>query len=109
MKNPSAHERLIVALDMQSIEHALEIWGKISNKVTWTKIGYDLLADEKAYELVAQIKESDGKILADWKSRQPHVFEKDFRILEHLEVDAIPVRFGQKELGLQKPIKVTLI
>lgn len=66
-KDISAKERLIVALDVNTNDQALELVDKIGDDVTYYKVGWQLFIAGAAYGLISELAKRDKKIFLDLK------------------------------------------
>lgn len=68
-KNPMVKkdDRLIVALDVESVEEAKNLVNKIGDKISFYKIGLELMASGSYFDLVKWLKDGDKKVFCDLK------------------------------------------
>lgn len=87
-----AKERIIVALDVDSLDKALELVEKLHLYVGYFKVGLELLTNEGAPKVVQAIKEAGGKIFYDGKFKDiPNTVAGASKAVAKLGVDMFNV------------------
>lgn len=83
-----AKERIIVALDVDSLDKALELVKELHPYVGYFKVGLELLTNEGAPKVVQAIKETGGKIFYDGKFKDiPNTVAGATKAVARLGVD----------------------
>jgi orotidine-5'-phosphate decarboxylase len=87
-----AKDRIIVALDVDSIERAITLVKELAPYVGYLKVGLELLTSEGAPKVVQTIKEVGGKIFYDGKFNDiPNTIAGAIRAAVRLGVDMLNV------------------
>lgn len=87
-----AKERIIVALDVDSLDKALELVEELHPYVGYFKVGLELLTNEGAPKVVQAIKEAGGKIFYDGKFKDiPNTVAGASKAVTKLRVDMFNV------------------
>ena len=60
-------DRIIVALDVENIDQAKSLVNKIGDEINFYKIGLELMASGKYFELIKWLKEQGKKVFCDLK------------------------------------------
>lgn len=66
-KNIPAHERLIVALDVPSVDEAKRLVDSLGDSVSFYKLGLELFMSGDYFDLVDTLVKADKKVFADLK------------------------------------------
>lgn len=87
-----AREKIIVALDVDSLDRALELVEELHPYVGYFKVGLELLTSEGAPKVVRAIKEAGGKIFYDGKFKDiPNTVAGASKAVARLGVDMFNV------------------
>ena len=87
-----AKERIVVALDVDSLDKALELVEELHPYVGYFKVGLELLTNEGAPKVVQAIKEAGGKIFYDGKFKDiPNTVAGASKAVAKLGVDMFNV------------------
>lgn len=87
-----ARDKIIVALDVDNLNKALELVEKLHPYVGYFKVGLELLTSEGAPKVVRAVKEAGGKIFYDGKFKDiPNVVAGAARAVTRLDVQMFSV------------------
>jgi orotidine-5'-phosphate decarboxylase len=95
---PAARDRLIVALDVGSVDEALTIIGQLGDAVAFYKVGWHLILDPDLHTLLQHLKARDKNIFLDCKAFDiPATVEGAVRAAANLGMKFITVA-GQRQI-----------
>ncbi|MDO8435980.1 MAG: orotidine-5'-phosphate decarboxylase [bacterium] len=102
-----AKDRIIVALDVDRLEKALELVNEIHNYCGYFKVGLELLTSEGAPRVISAIQKAGGKIFFDGKFKDiPNTVAAASRAVTKLGVDMFNVHCLGGEAMMKAAVKV---
>lgn len=97
-RRADARDRLIVALDVNSVDEANAIVGELDDTITFYKIGLHLLLDPQLHHLFGRLKDDAKNVFLDFKAFDiPATVEGAVRAAVSLGVKFITVA-GQQSI-----------
>lgn len=101
-----AKDRIIVALDVDSMEEAWKLVGPLYDYVGYFKVGLQLLTSEGAPRVVKGIKERGGRVLYDGKFDDiPNTIAGASRVVAKLGVDMFNVHASAGKEAIAKAVE----
>jgi orotidine-5'-phosphate decarboxylase len=94
----AAQDRLIVALDVPTINEAKDLVRKLGSSVSFYKIGLELCMSGDYFELIEWLSEQNKKIFADLKLLDiPATVGKAVKNLSKYKIDFLTIHVSDKE------------
>lgn len=103
MTTPNLRERLVVAMDFESISEARDLWQVLRGYVFSVKVSLDIVLAADFADFVEELREFDCRIIADLKALQKPSAVKEILIgIECLALDAVSVYFDREIIAIAR-------